>query len=72
MKVFILLAALCALAGCAASGPPMVSSSDPVWQLNPGRWQATENDLRVPPDDGQPRPLPSPRQVPASWKGSWE
>lgn len=71
MKPLALIAALCALAGCAASGPPMVSSSDPVWQLNPGRWQATANDLRVPPGDGVPA-LPSPRQVPASWKGSWD
>lgn len=71
MRTIIVITALCALAGCAAAGPPMVSSADPVWQLNPGRWQATENDLRVPPGDGVPA-LPSPRQVPASWKGSWD
>jgi hypothetical protein len=54
------------LAGCGNRTVPLptVKDDDPVAQLNPGRWQATVNDLTAPPGDGAPRRLPAP--VPAS------
>lgn len=50
MRVLVLLFVL-GCAGCADSRAlPETSSSDPVWQLNPGKWTLGVNDLRVPQD----------------------
>jgi len=53
------------LAGCGNKTVPLpaVKDDDPVAQLNPGRWQATVNDLTAPPGDGAPRRLPAPVPV---------
>ena len=53
------------LAGCAGKTIPLpeVGADDPVVQLNPDRWQATVNDLMVPPGDGSPHPLTAPAPV---------
>ena len=65
MRTTAILLAL-SLAGCAGKTIPLpeVDADDPVVQLNPDRWQATVNDLMVPPGDGSPHPLTS--QVPAN------
>lgn len=56
----ITLATLLALAACSGHNKPLpeVASRDPVWQLNPDRWTARENDLITPPGDGSSHPLP--------------
>ena len=61
MRTAAILLAL-ALAGCAGKTIPLpeVDADDPVVQLNPDRWQATVNDLMVPPGDGSPRPPAAP------------
>jgi hypothetical protein len=43
----VALLALLALAGCAGQAPPGCTGA--VRQLNPDRWQASPNDLLVPP-----------------------
>ena len=64
MRTAAILLAL-ALAGCAGKTIPLpeVSADDPVVPLNPDRWQATVNDLMVPPGDGSPHPLTAPAPV---------
>ena len=68
MRTTAILLAL-SLAGCAGKTIPLpeVDADDPVVQLNPDRWQATVNDLMVPPGDGSPHPLAAP--VPVSSGG---
>lgn len=69
MKYAIILAML-ALASCSDGKElPMVRSSDPVWQLNPGRWHATANDLIAPPEDGTPQLTPTPVRATANEAG---
>ena len=53
------------VAGCATKTIPLpeVAADDPVLQLNPDRWQASVNDLMVPPGDGSPHPLAAPVPV---------
>ena len=53
------------LAGCASKTIPLpeVGADDPVMPLNPDRWQATVNDLMIPPGDGTPHPLVAPVSV---------
>jgi len=65
MRTIAILLAL-SLAGCAGETIPLpeVGADDPVVPLNPDRWQATVNDLMVPPGDGSPHPLTA--QVPAN------
>lgn len=59
-----------ALAACSDGKElPMVHASDPVWQLNPGRWNATANDLTVPPEDGIPHLTPAPVRAAQSEAG---
>jgi hypothetical protein len=50
-----------AVLGCSDHGRelPMVRADDPLWQLNPDRWDASVNDLTVPPGEGTPRSLPA-------------
>ncbi len=57
-----LLAIVLGLSACASKTIPLpkVEPGDPVSQLNPDRWQATVNDLIVPPGDGTRQPLPAP------------
>lgn len=61
MKRHILILLL-AVIGCSATERdlPMVRSDDPVWQLNPDRWEASVNDLTLPPGEGAPHPLAAP------------
>lgn len=46
-RLALAIFAALALAGCAADPHSLrtTSSDDPVWQLNPGKWVATMNDL---------------------------
>jgi hypothetical protein len=62
MKRLLILAAMLTLGACASHYKelPAVHSGDPVWQLNPDRWTAHENDLITPPADGASRPLAAP------------
>ena len=64
MRTTAILLAL-SLAGCAGKTIPLpeVDADDPVVQLNPDRWQATVNDLMVPPGDGSPHPQAAPVAV---------
>jgi predicted small lipoprotein YifL len=53
MSRFFLFLVLAALAGCGTNHYvplPTVHADDPVRQLNPGRWDATVNDLMTPPE----------------------
>jgi hypothetical protein len=61
MKYVILLAAL-ALTACGGHYTPLpkTEAGDPVFQLNPGMWAATANDLVAAPVVAAPtRPAPA-------------
>jgi uncharacterized lipoprotein YajG len=46
MRYLFILAALAALAGCSTSNEiAHTSKSDPLWQLNDGKWTFHENEL---------------------------
>jgi hypothetical protein len=62
LHIAIVMAATLGLSACGNQTIPLpeVKASDPVSQLNPDRWQATVNDLMLPPGDGAPHPLPAP------------
>ena len=47
----LLLLTLAMVAGCAPPGPPQTSLSDPLWQLNDGRWSFGDNALISPPGE---------------------
>jgi len=44
---WLILAAIVLLAACSTNPNTLryTSSNDPVWQLNPGKWDATPADL---------------------------
>jgi len=51
-KLVLLAAALAGLAACGNARHELAHTrkSDPVWPLNPARWDAGENDLTSPRD----------------------
>lgn len=54
MRWVIVFAATVALSACSTANElPHTSSSDPVWQLNPGKWAMGENDLIQPAGERQ-------------------
>jgi outer membrane biogenesis lipoprotein LolB len=53
MPRFLIVLALALLAGCSSQYHELAhtTTSDPVWQLNDGKWTFNENDLIQPPTE---------------------